>query len=134
MSKVVKVSRSTLSIVDKLKGPSNQTLNPISLRINHVFSGISTQGFTKSSYKHLTEKLYVICNLETSVILIYVGVSKFLFYFVKLIISMGSQRSWDVCMNVISYIQLVIKENGEQIQKGMNFAILKTYSVVLIST
>ncbi len=93
MSKVVKVSRSTLSIVDKLKGPSNQTLNPISLRINHVFSGISTQSFTKSSYKHRTEKLYVICNLETSVILVYVGVSKFLFYFVKLIISMGSQRS-----------------------------------------
>ena len=37
-------------------------------------------------------------------------------------------------MNVISYTQLVIKENGKQIQKGMNFAIQKTYSVVLMST
>ena len=48
--------------------------------------------------------------------------------------SKGSQRFWDVCMNVISYAQLVIKENGKQIQKGMNFAIQKTYSVVLMST
>ena len=48
--------------------------------------------------------------------------------------SKGSQRFWDVCMNVISYTQLVIKENGKQIQKGMNFAIQKTYSVVLMST
>ena len=37
-------------------------------------------------------------------------------------------------MNVISYTQLVIKENEKQIQKGMNFAIQKTYSVVLMST
>ena len=37
-------------------------------------------------------------------------------------------------MKVISYTQLVIKENGKQIQKGMNFAIQKTYSVVLMST
>ena len=37
-------------------------------------------------------------------------------------------------MNVISYTQLVIKENGKQIQKGMNFAIQKTYSVVLMSS
>ena len=37
-------------------------------------------------------------------------------------------------MNVISYTQLVIKENGKQIQKGMNFTIQKTYSVVLMST
>ena len=37
-------------------------------------------------------------------------------------------------MKVISYNQLVIKENGKQIQKGMNFAIQKTYSVVLMST
>jgi len=48
--------------------------------------------------------------------------------------SKGSERFWDVCMNVISYAQLVIKENGKQIQKGMNFAIQKTYSVVLMST
>ena len=37
-------------------------------------------------------------------------------------------------MEVISYTQLVIKENGKQIQKGMNFAIQKNYSVVLMST
>ena len=37
-------------------------------------------------------------------------------------------------MKVISYTQLVIKENGKQIQKGMNFGIQKTYSVVLMST
>ena len=37
-------------------------------------------------------------------------------------------------MNVISYTQLVRKQNGKQIQKGMNFAIQKTYSVVLMST
>ena len=37
-------------------------------------------------------------------------------------------------MNVISYTQLVIKENGKQIQKGMNFAIQKTYSILLMST
>ena len=37
-------------------------------------------------------------------------------------------------MNVISFTQLVIKENGKQIQKVMNFAIQKTYSVVLMST
>ena len=37
-------------------------------------------------------------------------------------------------MKVVSYTQLVIKENGKQIQKGMNFAIQKTYSVVLMST
>ena len=37
-------------------------------------------------------------------------------------------------MKVISYTQLVIKENSKQIQKGMNFAIQKTYSVVLMST
>ena len=37
-------------------------------------------------------------------------------------------------MNVISYTQLVKKENGKQIQKGMNFAIQTTYSVVLMST
>ena len=37
-------------------------------------------------------------------------------------------------MKVISYAQLVIKENGKQIQKGMNFGIQKTYSVVLMST
>ena len=37
-------------------------------------------------------------------------------------------------MKVISYTQLVIKDNGKQIQKGMNFAIQKTYSVVLMST
>tara|TARA_Y100001978_G_scaffold8108_1_gene6827 strand:- start:278 stop:955 length:678 start_codon:yes stop_codon:yes gene_type:complete len=37
-------------------------------------------------------------------------------------------------MKVISYTQLVIKENGKQIQKGMNYGIQKTYSVVLMST
>ena len=37
-------------------------------------------------------------------------------------------------MKVITYTQLVIKENGKQIQKGMNFGIQKTYSVVLMST
>ena len=37
-------------------------------------------------------------------------------------------------MKVISYTQLVIKENGKQIQKGMNFGIQKAYSVVLMST
>ena len=30
-------------------------------------------------------------------------------------------------MKVISYTQLVIKENGKQIQKGMNFAILNDW-------
>ena len=37
-------------------------------------------------------------------------------------------------MDIISYTQLVIKENGKWFQKGMNFAIQNTYSVVLMST
>jgi hypothetical protein len=37
-------------------------------------------------------------------------------------------------MKVISYHQLVINEGGTQVQKGMNFAIKKTYSIVLMSS
>ena len=37
-------------------------------------------------------------------------------------------------MKVISYNQLVINEDGTQVQKGMNFAIKDTYSIVLMST
>ena len=37
-------------------------------------------------------------------------------------------------MNIISYTELVIKEGGKQVQKGMNFAIQKGYSIVLMST
>jgi len=37
-------------------------------------------------------------------------------------------------MRVISYNQLVMTEGGIQVQKGMNFAIKKTYSIVLMST
>lgn len=37
-------------------------------------------------------------------------------------------------MKVISYNQLVINEDGTQVQKGMNFAIKETYSIVLMST
>jgi len=37
-------------------------------------------------------------------------------------------------MKIISYNQLVINEGGTQIQKGMNFAVKKTYSIVLMST
>ena len=37
-------------------------------------------------------------------------------------------------MDIISDTQLVIKENGKWFQKGMNFAIQNTYSVVLMST
>ena len=37
-------------------------------------------------------------------------------------------------MKIVSYSQLVVNENGKNIQKGMNFAIQKTYSVLLMST
>ena len=37
-------------------------------------------------------------------------------------------------MDIISHTQLVIKENGKWFQKGVNFAIQNTYSVVLMST
>ncbi len=37
-------------------------------------------------------------------------------------------------MNIISYTELVITEGGKQVQKGMNFAIQKGYSIVLMST
>ena len=37
-------------------------------------------------------------------------------------------------MKVISYPQLVMNEGGIQVQKGMNFAIKKSYSIVLMST
>ena len=37
-------------------------------------------------------------------------------------------------MQIISYNTLVTNENGKQIQKGMNFGIQKSYSVVLMST
>ena len=37
-------------------------------------------------------------------------------------------------MEIISYATLVVNENGKQIQKGMNFGIQKSYSVVLMST
>ena len=37
-------------------------------------------------------------------------------------------------MKIISYNQLVINEGGTQVQKGMNFAVKKTYSIVLMST
>ncbi len=37
-------------------------------------------------------------------------------------------------MKIITYNQLVMNENGKQIQKGMNFGIQKSYSVVLMST
>ena len=37
-------------------------------------------------------------------------------------------------MEIISYSQLVVNENGKMIQKGMNFGIQKTHSVVLMST
>ena len=37
-------------------------------------------------------------------------------------------------MQIISYNQLVINEDGKQVQKGMNFGIQKSYSIVLMST
>ena len=37
-------------------------------------------------------------------------------------------------MQIISYNQLVQNENGKHIQKGMNFGIQKSYSIVLMST
>ena len=37
-------------------------------------------------------------------------------------------------MRVISYNQLVMNEGGTQVQKGMNFGIKKTHSIVLMST
>ena len=37
-------------------------------------------------------------------------------------------------MQIISYNTLVTNENGKQIQKGMNFGIQNSYSVVLMST
>ncbi len=37
-------------------------------------------------------------------------------------------------MKIISYAELVINENGKQIQKGMNFGIQKSHSIVLMST
>ncbi len=37
-------------------------------------------------------------------------------------------------MEIISYFQLVSNEGGKQIQKGMNFDIQKSYSIVLMST
>jgi hypothetical protein len=37
-------------------------------------------------------------------------------------------------MEIISYSQLVVNEGGKQIQKGMNFGIQKSYSIVLMST
>ena len=37
-------------------------------------------------------------------------------------------------MKIVSYSQLVVNENGKNIKKGMNFAIQKTYSVLLMST
>ena len=37
-------------------------------------------------------------------------------------------------MQIISYTQLVLNEDGKHIQKGMNFGIQKSYSIVLMST
>lgn len=37
-------------------------------------------------------------------------------------------------MEIISYSQLVVNENGKSVQKGMNFGIQKSYSIVLMST
>jgi len=37
-------------------------------------------------------------------------------------------------MEIISYSQLVVNEGGKQIQRGMNFGIQKSYSIVLMST
>ena len=37
-------------------------------------------------------------------------------------------------MKIISYAELVTSENGKMIQKGMNFGIQRTHSVVLMST
>ena len=37
-------------------------------------------------------------------------------------------------MKIISYSELVANEDGKMIQKGMNFGIQKTHSVVLMST
>ena len=37
-------------------------------------------------------------------------------------------------MDIINNTELVIKEGGKQVQKGMNFAIQKGYSIVLMST
>ena len=37
-------------------------------------------------------------------------------------------------MKIISYSELVVNEDGKMIQKGMNFGIQKTHSVVLMST
>ncbi len=37
-------------------------------------------------------------------------------------------------MKIISYAELVSNENGKMIQKGMNFGIQKTHSIVLMST
>ena len=37
-------------------------------------------------------------------------------------------------MNIISYSELTNKENGKQVTKGINYAIQKNYSIVLMST
>ena len=37
-------------------------------------------------------------------------------------------------MDIINNTELVIKEGGKPVQKGMNFAIQKGYSIVLMST
>ena len=37
-------------------------------------------------------------------------------------------------LEIISYCQLTTKEGGLQVQKGMNFGVRESYSIVLMST